>query len=611
MPPETPAQPSASTPTSPDLADSLPPSGVSRRSALVGGAAAVWSAPVVTVVAASPAFAVSGARTVTASSPSSSVDAYVGATGSEATSGDPTQVFTVTVTEGSTGTGAAVPVGTAVTFTLSGADTTWLRLVDPASPTTGVVSVTTVTDALGRASVTVRYLATTVPVTTPATVSLIATLPGGGTGAGTGGGVWAITYRQATPGGATALGALALVAARGGSTSLAIRGGRAYGWGANTAGQIGNGAATTSGVTTPLRGNAGTLAGKTITALDCFSSHALFLAADNTLHAVGLGTSGQLGNSTTTSSTTPVRVVTSGSGAVMAGKTIVAVAAGGSTSYALASDGAAYAWGERGSGRLGDNNASGTSGAQATPVTVVMPTETVEGATVPVMFTAIAAGNGFAVALSATGNVYTWGGAASGRLGNGATGGVVTMPTRIAGDLAGKRIVAVAAGQTHTLALGADGAVYAWGLNTFGQVGNGTTLNVLAPTRLAGTGTGTGLSKVIAIAAGGNHSHAVAEGPGGATVRLGWGDQTSGGLGDSATSGNLTVPTKITEPSGSSLSLAGGGTRTLLALAAGNGFTLALAADGTRHAWGINTLGQVGNGTITNSAVPVLVTALP
>ena len=94
-----------------------------------------------------------------------------------------------------------------------------------------------------------------------------------------------------------------------------------------------------------------------------------------------------------------------------------------------------------------------------------------------------------------------------------------TVPARVAGL---DHIVGIAAGYIHSMALGADGSVWAWGDNHYGQLGSGTTTESLRPLRLQG------VSNVSAIAAGFYHSAAV--------VRTGrvlmWGQNTHGQLGD-------------------------------------------------------------------------------
>jgi alpha-tubulin suppressor-like RCC1 family protein len=178
------------------------------------------------------------------------------------------------------------------------------------------------------------------------------------------------------------------------------------------------------------------------------------------------------------------------------------------------------------------------------------------------------------VAVTYSGEVWTWGCNDFGRLGDGTTT-ARTEPVLVP-ELAG--IVSVAAGGEHTMALKSDGSVWAWGHNSCGEVGDGTCVQRNSPVQVIG------LSSVIAIAAGGHHSVALkADG----TV---W----SWGLGTGRTTPGA-VP----------------GLGGITAISSGGGwFTLALGSDKTVWAWGQNEHGQLGDGTTTSRYAPVQVSGL-
>ena len=94
--------------------------------------------------------------------------------------------------------------------------------------------------------------------------------------------------------------------------------------------------------------------------------------------------------------------------------------------------------------------------------------------------TAIAAGNSHTVALKQDGTVWAWGNNGSGRLGDGSTTSSRT-PVQVA-DL--ENVVAIAAGNSHTVALKQDGTVWAWGDNRDGRLGDGTTTNRSTPVKV-------------------------------------------------------------------------------------------------------------------------------
>ncbi len=200
-------------------------------------------------------------------------------------------------------------------------------------------------------------------------------------------------------------------------------------------------------------------------------SHSLALLGDGTVRAWGSNGSGQLGDGTITGpetcaearpcSRTPV-VVSGLSG-------VVAVSAGGSHSLALLSNGTVRAWGNNGSGQLGN----GTTTTSDVPVVV-------SGLSAVV---AVSAGGEHSLALLSNGTVTAWGGNRFGQLGDGGSGpeicGGLLEPCSKApvavSALSGVR--AIGAGSDHSLALVENGTVTAWGLNQFGQLGNGTTVN--------------------------------------------------------------------------------------------------------------------------------------
>ncbi|WP_225414668.1 RCC1 domain-containing protein [Stigmatella hybrida] len=141
---------------------------------------------------------------------------------------------------------------------------------------------------------------------------------------------------------------------------------------------------------------------------------------------------------------------------------------------------------------------------------------------------------------------------------------------------------ALSAGNTHSLALRTDGSVWAWGVNTYGQLGNGTQTLSTVPVRV------TGLPVIKAISAGRNHSLAL--GVDGSVWA--WGQNTSGQLGDGTMTGRLT-PVSVTIPGGA------------VAIAGGLNHSLAIAADGSVYAWGANSDGQLGDGTANPRLTPV------
>jgi alpha-tubulin suppressor-like RCC1 family protein len=137
-------------------------------------------------------------------------------------------------------------------------------------------------------------------------------------------------------------------------------------------------------------------------------------------------------------------------------------------------------------------------------------------------------------------------------------------------------------GNFHTLALKSDGTVWAWGRNTYGQLGDNTTTQRNTPVQTHN------LTDVISIAAGSHHSLALKSD---GTVWA-WGNNNYGRLGDNTTTERHTpVQThNLTD---------------VISIAAGNQHSMALQSDGTVWAWGNNEFGQLGDNTTTNRSTPV------
>lgn len=136
--------------------------------------------------------------------------------------------------------------------------------------------------------------------------------------------------------------------------------------------------------------------------------------------------------------------------------------------------------------------------------------------------TALKASESFAMALKSDGTVWSWGDNSYGQLGNGSTLGE-TVPVPVQGLT---KVKEIATGPSHALALREDGSVWAWGQNGYGQLGNGTSNSNDIPVQVPG------ISNVIAIAAGSSHSLALTSD---GTVWA-WGNNANGRLGDGTTS---------------------------------------------------------------------------
>jgi len=248
------------------------------------------------------------------------------------------------------------------------------------------------------------------------------------------------------------------------------------------------------------------------------------------------------------------------------------------------------AWGGNFFGQLGD----GTSDRRTTPVEVI----DLDGAELK----AIAGGQLHSLALKEDGTVLAWGYNEQGQLGDGtntssSTPVQVQDPNDLSGYLSG--VADIAAGSSHSLALKEDGTVWAWGSNRVNELGDGTNDNSTQPVRVMN------LSEVWAIAAGSSHNLALKND---GTVWA-WGNNTSGR--ESPLFGSVSGQLGDDEiPRSSTPVQVGGLPDGILAVAAGLAYNLALKNDGTVWAWGLNDVGQLGDGTNTDTSTPVRVSEL-
>jgi uncharacterized delta-60 repeat protein len=319
---------------------------------------------------------------------------------------------------------------------------------------------------------------------------------------------------------------------------------------------------------------------KTILSVSAGQAHSLAVCSDGTVAAWGSNLNGQLGNGTTTSSTTPVAVTISG---VLSGKKVIAVAAGAQHSLALCSDGTLAAWGEGSSGQLGNN---GTLDA-TTPVLV-----NTAGALSGKRVIAIGAGYTHSVALCSDGTVVSWGDNTNGELGNSSnTRSLVPVAVTTSGALLGRTVTAIACGQNHTLALLADGAVATWGANANKQLGNNSTTPSNAPVLVYTSGVLNG-RRVVKVHASGDSGLALCSD----NTLAAWGLNDHGQLGNNSATGTFGTPQAV---------LMSG--KTISSIQMGYRSASVVCSDGSMAAWGAGTLGQLGNTTTSDSLAPVTV----
>jgi alpha-tubulin suppressor-like RCC1 family protein len=209
--------------------------------------------------------------------------------------------------------------------------------------------------------------------------------------------------------------------------------------------------------------------------------------------------------------------------------------------------------------------------------------------TTGLVFAMVSAGDKHTCGVTSTGTAYCWGNNGAGQLGNGTTANSAT-PVPVSGAFS---FATVSAGGSHSCGITTGGTAYCWGDNSSGQLGNGAMTSSTTPAVVAG-----GL-KLQSISAGKTHTCGVLSDE---SAGYCWGNNSSGQLGN-GTLINSSVPIAITLPGHYWFDLSAGSDHTCGVAPPLNGGVVVFSP----YCWGDNSSGQLGNGTTTSSATPVLV----
>lgn len=355
-------------------------------------------------------------------------------------------------------------------------------------------------------------------------------------------------------------------------------------WGDNTYGQLGDGV-TDHGHGLDAEGSdysptpvAVSIANAS--AVSTGAEHSCALISGGTVKCWGHGGDGQLGDGTKNvsyKSSTPVQV----SGLA----SVTEVSASSYDTCALISGGTVKCWGDNGKGQLGDGvtNHSGAtkdwSGNDFSPTPVQ-----VSGIT---SASEVSSGGWHSCVLISGGTVKCWGANGNGELGNGTTTNSWTpVPVYSSGTTPLTNVAQVSAGSYHACALISGGTVECWGDDGTGQLGNGSTTDSSYPVQVSG------ITSASTVSAGGEHSCALASG---GTVEC-WGDNYYGQLGNGSKRAYSLTPVQVSNITDATEISTGD-----------EYFSCALVSGGTVECWGYNDYGQLGNGTTTDSSIPVTV----
>lgn len=334
--------------------------------------------------------------------------------------------------------------------------------------------------------------------------------------------------------------------------------GENYAWGRNQHGQLG------VGDVTPRSSPVAVVGGLTLKRVEIKES-SYGIRGTGDMYAWGLNTNGQLGLGDVTPRSSPVAVL----GGLKFSEFYTG-ADGENRIFAVdKTNGDLYAWGDNSNGSLGVGNVV----PRSSPVAVLGGLK----------FTKVAVGDNSAVGIIKTGELYSWGVNANGQLG---VGDVVprSSPVAVLSGLKFTNVVVLSAGSY--LATTEDGTAYAWGENTFGQLGDGTTIDKSSPVAVLG---GLKFGKIALLPANGS----VIAIEKGSDLAYAWGKNSSGELGV----GDIT---NRSSPVAVLLGLKF--TEVKMGAAHAYGFT-----PGGVYSWGENANGQLGLGDVAKRSSPVVV----
>lgn len=338
----------------------------------------------------------------------------------------------------------------------------------------------------------------------------------------------------------------------GGEHSLAVMSdGKVYAWGRNDQAQIGLPRATPAFSAIPQAVNGI----DSVTSVAAGYNFSLALKNNGTVWAWGSNDFGQSGTGVDTTNV-PHQVT---------GLTnVVGIAAGVQHSLAVRSDGTVWAWGDNQYGQLGDGSTTGRS----TPVQVVGLTNV----------TAVAGGPYQSLALKSDGTVWAWGDNRHGEVGDGTISISRPVPSQVPGLT---NATGIGCGIFRNGVLKGDGTVWGWGLNQYGELGDGTQESKRTPVMAVG------MSGAIALRTKNYNTMALRND--GSVWTWGFNDRGQLGTGPGAW---RTSPGQVP------------GLSNIISIGLGSSFAMALGPNSSLWVWGHNSSGQLGDGTTLQRNAP-------
>ena len=322
---------------------------------------------------------------------------------------------------------------------------------------------------------------------------------------------------------------------------------------------------------------------QTVMALSAGAVHTCALMSNATVMCWGGNSAGQLGDGTTTDRLTPTTVPNLSN--------VTALSAGANHTCALLRDGTMRCWGANDRAQLGNQRTTNSS----TPVTVTRPAIGVFPTPALGTVLAISAGGSHTCAVINPGSVFCWG---ANDFGQSSPGGLSNVDVPVAVPGVPTDMTSVSAGGAHSCAIQRTNVMYCWGRNNRGQLGRGTTdaTAVRNPAVLVREAGGAVSPSFTKVSAGDEHTCAITDRAFRNFTLMCWGSNSHGQIGDGTTT-NRPFPTAVATFAAD----------TVDAVSASGFHSCAVGKDASVRCWGRNLSGELGDGSTTNRATPVLI----
>ncbi|MFP4187381.1 MAG: InlB B-repeat-containing protein [Acholeplasmataceae bacterium] len=368
-------------------------------------------------------------------------------------------------------------------------------------------------------------------------------------------------------------------------------------WGQNTYGQLGNDSDDDSSIPVNITSRFGLALGETIDSLVAGNHHVVATTSSNTIYTWGRNHSGQLGNNDTLDQWLPTDVteyfsLSSGDFVHEEEEVIVSAHANGDHSASITSYGHLFVWGNNSSGQVGDN----TTTDRNTGIKITSQFNLATGENIDIAST----GNDHNLTVTSQGRIFVWGSNSFGTLGDGTTTNM-NSPSEVTARFNldwGEYIIDVFSGDQTSFAITSEDRIFAWGNNTYGQLGDGTTDHRDLPVEITNRFPGLNPDEVIVDIVGGAY-HTLALTSDGNLFA--WGRNWLGQLGDGTTDDRHS-PVNINEHFSFDAGV------TVESIAAGENHSVAIDSDGDVYSWGDNLFGQLGNGEQGQQTSPINIT---